>query len=96
VRAVDTKNGLSRGDTLRLHHGQDERTVRVSSVEFPWLEGVEDAPKGPVPVRLDLREFDKVETYTFGWGVALTTIVVIGIIAPITGIAVFAALPKGG
>ena len=88
-------NTISRGDTLQLHKGSSARTVRVIKIEPPWLEGVEDAPKGPAPVRLDLRDFDEVERYTFGRGVTLTTALVIGIAAAIGAASAFAAIPKG-
>ena len=87
---------IERGDTLRLEQGASLRTVRVTNVDLPWLDAVEDAQQGPVVVRVDLRTLDRVETYTFARGVMMTTIAIFGIAAPIGGLGVYAALPKGG
>src|SRR5438067_6448596 len=67
------------GDTLRLRRGEDQRTVRVVRVQYPRVEGVEDARQGPVAVVLDLTTFDEVEVYDYARGVALTTLAAAGV-----------------
>jgi hypothetical protein len=67
------------GDTLRLRRGDEQRTVRVVRMQYPRVEGVEDAPQGPGAVVLDLTTFDEVEVYDYVRGVALTSLATAGV-----------------
>jgi hypothetical protein len=68
------------GDTLRLRRGDEHRTVRVVRLQYPRIEGVEDAPNGPAATVLDLTTFDEVAVYDFPRGVALTSLATVGVL----------------
>jgi hypothetical protein len=57
----DRESGLI-GRTVRLIKGNSTRVVQVSRVDYPYLEGSEeDWQHRLIPVRLDVREFDRLE-----------------------------------
>ena len=90
--------GLTQGNTLRLRKADQRRVVRVVRVDYPLLEGVEDAPQGPAAVVLNLTDFDEVEVYDAPRGLALTSLATVLGLAVAGGAAVgifFAAARRG-
>jgi hypothetical protein len=54
------------GKRVRLYTGDDVQTISVRKVEFPYVEGTEQRPsrvvtREPSPIRIDLREVDRIE-----------------------------------
>jgi hypothetical protein len=81
------QNRELRESTLRLRKADRERIVRVVRVDYPLLEGVEDAAEGPAVVVLDLRDFDEVEVYDVPRGLALTSVAAIAVFVVAAGAA---------
>jgi hypothetical protein len=83
----DHAGGAAAGSTLRLRRGEERRTIRVVRVDYPLVEGVEDASDGPMAVVVDLTTFDEVEVYDYRRGVALTSLGVVGVLAAVAAVA---------
>ena len=50
------------GRRVRLIKGDSSRVLAVTGVDYPWIEGTEtDWQHHVIPVRLDLRQFDRIE-----------------------------------
>lgn len=81
----------ARGNVVRLRKGDERRIVRVVRLDYPLLEGVEDAPEGPAAVVVNLGDFDEVEVYDVPRGLALTSVVaVLGLGAAVAaGVGIF-------
>ena len=93
-----TGTNIAQGNTLRLRKADQRRVVRVVRVDYPLLEGVEDAPQGPAAVVLNLTDFDEVEVYDAPRGLALTSLATVLGLAVAGGAAVgifYAAARRG-
>jgi hypothetical protein len=91
TRIEDDRGAATVGNTLRLRRGEERRTIRVVRVDYPLVEGVEDASKGPMAVVLDLTTFDEIEVYDYPRGVALSSLAVVGVLAGIAAVGAGAA-----